>query len=327
MPVIKFHCGASRRIVRRAYRRAQFVDPLAGRFRARLDLAGRYGYFSFVGFPARRKRKRPRAPRVDLRKTLFVLPNMITLASIFCGFNAIRIVAQDNPSVDDFFRAAILLCLAMLFDLLDGRVARMTKTQSAFGLQIDSLADIVSFGVAPSLLVYKWVLYRHPTAGLLTAFMFTACGAIRLARFNVLSSATTQSKPGKYIVGLPIPPASGILISLLLANHAVGGALGSDRYTMSLFAVTIVLSLLMVSNIRFRSFKDLQLNPGTIFLVTFAIASSAFVWQVTKPQFVLVWLLSFYIFIGLVDGVRSLAERLTRPDRPSAPTEDDFAIR
>lgn len=254
---------------------------------------------------------------------------MITLASIFCGFNAIRIVAQDNPSVDDFYRAAILLCLAMLFDLLDGRVARMTKTQSAFGLQIDSLADIVSFGVAPSLLVYKWVLYRHPTAGLLTAFMFTACGAIRLARFNVLSSAGgVQSKPGKYIVGLPIPPASGILISLLLANHAVGGALSDDRYTMSLFAVTIVLSLLMVSNIRFRSFKDLQLNPGTIFFVMFAIASSAFVWQVTKPQFVLVWLLSFYIFIGLVDAVRSLAQRFTRPeDRPSTPTEDDFAIR
>ena len=92
-------------------------------------------------------------------------------------------------TVDDFYRAAVLLIFAMLFDLMDGRVARMTKTQSAFGLQIDSLADIVSFGVAPSLLVYKWVLYRHPVAGLLTAFLFVACGAIRLARFNVLSSA------------------------------------------------------------------------------------------------------------------------------------------
>lgn len=224
--------------------------------------------------------------------------------------------------MDDFFRAAVLLCFAMLFDLLDGRVARMTKTQSAFGLQIDSLADIVSFGVAPSLLVYKWALFRYPTAGLLTAFLFTACGAIRLARFNVLStSGGPQPKPGKYIVGLPIPPASGVLIALLLANHAVEGALGDERYTASLFAVTILLSLLMVSNIRFRSFKDLSLNPGTVFLVLFAIASSAFVWQVTKPQFVLVWLLSFYIFIGIVDGVRNVAGRLKRP--PQAPRSQD----
>jgi CDP-diacylglycerol---serine O-phosphatidyltransferase len=270
-----------------------------------------------------RKRRRRRTPRVDLRKTLFVLPNLITLASIFCGFNAIRIVAQDNPSVDDFFRAAILLCFAMLFDLLDGRVARMTRTQSAFGLQIDSLADIVSFGVAPSLLVYKWVLYRHPLPGLLTAFLFTACGAIRLARFNVLSTVSgATSKPGKYIVGLPIPPASGVLIALLLANHAVGGALGDERYTVTLFVVTIVLSLLMVSTVKFRSFKDLKLNTGTALFVMFAIGSSAFVWQMTKPQFVLVWLLSFYIFIGLVDTVRGLTDRLRRP-RPDG--ADDLA--
>lgn len=276
-----------------------------------------------MGLGRKRRRPRGRIRKVDLQKTLFVLPNLITLASIFCGFNAIRIVAQDNPSVDDFFRAAILLCFAMLFDLMDGRVARMTRTQSAFGLQIDSLADIVSFGVAPSLLVYKWVLYRYPTAGLLTAFLFTACGAIRLARFNVLStSAVMQHKPGKYIIGLPIPPASGILISLLLANHAVGGALGDERYTLALFGVTVVLSLLMVSNVKFRSFKDLKLNFSTAFLVLFAIGSSAFVWQVTKPQFVLVWLLSFYIFIGLVDALRGLAERARKPRDSSA---DDLA--
>jgi len=248
---------------------------------------------------------------VDLRKMLFVLPNLVTLASIFCGFNAIRLVALDNPSVDDFYRAAVLLLCAMLFDTLDGRIARMTRTQSAFGLQLDSLADIVSFGVAPSLLVYKWVLYRYPIPGLLTAFLFTACGAMRLARFNVLSGSdvAAQAKPSSYIVGLPIPPASGILISLLVANHAVGGALGDQRYTLTLFAVTIGLSLLMVSNVKFRSFKDLKLNPGTIFLVLFAIASSTFVWQYTRPPFVLLWLITFYVSIGLIDAIRSLASR------------------
>lgn len=278
-----------------------------------------------MGIRSTGRRRRPRIRRIDLRKTLFVLPNLITLASIFCGFNAIRIVAQDNPSVDDFFRAAILLCFAMLFDLLDGRVARMTRTQSAFGLQIDSLADIVSFGVAPSLLIYKWVLYRHPTAGLLTAFLFTACGAIRLARFNVLSSTAmgAAAKPGRHIIGLPIPPASGILISLLLANHAVGGALGDERYTAALFAITIALSLLMVSNVKFRSFKDMKFNLGTVVLVLFAIGSSAFVWQVTKPQFVLVWLLSFYILIAFVDFLRSLATRVRR--ERSSSSEDDLA--
>jgi CDP-diacylglycerol--serine O-phosphatidyltransferase len=270
--------------------------------------------FNVVGSRFVQKRRRRRVPRVDLRRTLFVLPNLITLASIFCGFNAIRVVSLDNPSSDDFYRAAILLMFAMLFDLLDGRVARMTRTQSAFGLQLDSLADIVSFGVAPSVLVYKWVLYRYPVPGLFVGFMFTACGAIRLARFNVLNSGAAGApvKPSKYTVGLPIPPASGILISLLLANHAVGGALSHERYTVAIFGVTIALSLLMVSSFRFRSFKELSFNISTAILVMFAIGSSAFVWRFGKPQFVLVWLLSFYVLIGLVETVRAIPERFRR---------------
>jgi CDP-diacylglycerol--serine O-phosphatidyltransferase len=241
-----------------------------------------------------------------------VLPNLFTLASVFCGFNAIRITGKDAATVDDFYRAAVLLIFAMLFDLLDGRVARMTKTQSSFGLQLDSLADIISFGVAPALLVYKWALFRHPVAGLLTAFLFVACAAIRLARFNVISSSNrgTPLKPGPYIVGLPTPPASGILISLVVANHAVGGALGDERYTLVLFAITIGLSLLMVSTVRFRSFKDLRLNTGTVLLVLFTVGSSAFVWQRFRPQFVLVWLLGVYILIGLLESVRALTARI-----------------
>ncbi len=269
---------------------------------------------------ARRTSLRPR-PKVDLRKTLFVLPNLITLGSTFCGFNAIRLVAKDQPTTDDIYRAAVLLIFAMLFDLMDGRVARMTKTQSAFGLQLDSLSDVISFGVAPALLVYKWVLYREPVLGLITAFMFVACATIRLARFNVLASSPSGApvKPGNYIIGLPTPPASGILISLVVANHGVGGALGAANYTAILFAVTIVLSLLMVSNVRFRSFKDLRLDTSTILLVLFVVASSAFVWQRFKPQFVLVWLLGFYVLIGIAESVRALAQRVLRGPRDSAP--------
>src|SRR5512147_3026339 len=104
--------------------------------------------------------------RFDLKKTLFLLPNLITLSSIFCGFDAIRVAAAANGGEDEYYRAALLIVFAMFFDTLDGRVARMTKTQSAFGLQIDSLADVISFGVAPALMVYKWVLYREPSAGI-----------------------------------------------------------------------------------------------------------------------------------------------------------------
>ena len=263
--------------------------------------------------------------RLDLRKTLFVLPNLVTLASVFCGFNAIRIVAAPGASADDYYRAAVLLIFAMLFDLLDGRVARMTKTQSAFGLQLDSLADVISFGVAPSLLVYQWVLYRHPIPGLLTAFLFVACGAVRLARFNVLSSSPSgaPARPGKHTVGLPIPPAAGIVISLVVANHGVGGALGDERYTVILFAVTIALSLLMVSTVKFRSFKDLKLNTGTVLLVLFAIASSAVIWNRFRPQFVLIWLLSVYIFVGLLESLRAVAHKLRSRARSSVPPTAD----
>ena len=251
-------------------------------------------------------------PKLDLRKTLFVLPNLITLGSVFCGFNAILSVAKDQPTEKDVYGAAVLLIFAMLFDMMDGRVARMTKTQSAFGLQIDSLADIISFGVAPAMLVYKWVLHRAPIPGILTAFVFVSCAAIRLARFNVLSSSATgaPTKPGKYILGLPSPPAAGILISLMVANHGVGGALGDERYTVLLFCVTIGLGLLMVSSVRFRSFKELKLNTATLVFVLFAVGSSVFVWQQFKPQFVLVWLLSVYIIIALIETIRVLARRL-----------------
>ncbi|HTQ04591.1 MAG TPA: CDP-diacylglycerol--serine O-phosphatidyltransferase [Polyangiaceae bacterium] len=271
----------------------------------------------------RRPRRQPHRnrPKLDLRKTLFVLPNLITLGSVFCGFNAIRLVAREHPTDEDVYRAAVLLIFAMLFDLMDGRVARMTKTQSAFGLQLDSLADVISFGVAPAFLVYKWVLYRLPVPGLLVSFMYVAAAAVRLARFNVLASSSSgaPSKPGRHILGLPTPPSCGILISLVLANHAAGGLIGRNEYTIVLLCVTIGLSLLMVSNVRFRSFKDLRFDTGTILLVLFVIGSSIFVWQRFRPEFVLIWLLSVYLIIGMVETLRVLAERIARRERGSLP--------
>jgi CDP-diacylglycerol--serine O-phosphatidyltransferase len=259
--------------------------------------------------------------RIDLRKTLFLLPNMITLSSIFCGFDSIRISATATRP-DDFYAASLLLIFAMFFDMLDGRVARMTKTESAFGLQIDSLADVVSFGVAPSLLVYQWSLKNLGNVGLFAAFAFTACGAVRLARFNVLSMGEqgTPSKPGKYIVGLPIPGAAGILIALVVANHAAAADLHSRRYAYVLLAVVIALSGFMVSTIKFRSFKDIQLNARTGALVAFIIASSAAVSAYTKPAFVLLWLLGCYIMLGVVETLLAMPKALAqrRADRQAA---------
>jgi CDP-diacylglycerol--serine O-phosphatidyltransferase len=253
--------------------------------------------------------------KLDLRKTLFLLPNIITLSSVFCGFDSIRLSATAQ-SDDDYYRASLLLVFALFFDMLDGRVARLTKTQSAFGLQIDSLADAISFGVAPALLVYKWSLWQRPELGLAASFLFAAAGAVRLARFNVLSMGEkgAPTKPGKYIVGLPVPGAAGILISLVLANHAMGDELRltGPKYVWPMIALTIFLSFLMVSTIKFRSFKDLRLNVRTFLLVAFAVGSSAIVSLQTKPAFVLVWLLSCYVIIGLVESVLQLSRRAAR---------------
>ncbi len=258
--------------------------------------------------------------RLDLRKTLFILPNMITLSSVFCGFDSLRISASAQGE-EDFYRAALLIVFAMLFDMLDGRVARMTKTQSAFGLQIDSLADVVSFGAAPALLVYEWTLKGLGLAGLIVSFVFVACGAVRLARFNVLSMGENgkPTKPSKYIVGLPIPGAAGILVSIIVANHAAAGQYGRPEYAWGIFGVTALLSFFMVSTVRFRSFKEVKLNVRTVLFVAFAIGSSVFISMRKSPAFVLVWLLGFYILLGVFESLWQLPGRLMRRGDPEAP--------
>jgi CDP-diacylglycerol--serine O-phosphatidyltransferase len=248
---------------------------------------------------------------VDLRKTLFVLPNLVTLASVFCGFAAIRLVAEPRVSSEPIYRACTLLVFAMFFDLLDGRVARMTRTQSAFGLQLDSLADVISFGVAPALVVYQWSMFRFPIMGQLVAFLYVAAGAVRLARFNVLATAKSgePNKPGRHILGLPIPCAASGLVAVVFADRAAHGFIGQPERTPFVIGITLLLSLLMVSTIRFRSFKDLRADTGSILLITFVVASSAVVWKSYHPGFVLVWLLVMYLAIGLMETIREYALR------------------
>ena len=262
--------------------------------------------------------------KINLRKSLFILPNLFTCSSIFCGFYA-ALVCLGEPSQDDFYRAALLVVFAMFFDTIDGRVARLTKTQSAFGVQLDSLADVVSFGVAPAILVYRWSLEPLGAIGVIVCAGYLACGAIRLARFNVLAMGESGApkKPGKYILGLPIPGAAGILVSLVVANHAVTGELPGSP--LIVLAVVCALSFFMVSSIKFRSFKDLRLSWRTVTLVVFAIGSSAMIALRFHVSFALVWLLTSYILIGLIEAVFSLSRRNLRRQRASRGEDEEPA--
>ncbi len=258
--------------------------------------------------------------KVDLRKTLFILPNLFTLSSVLCGYYAILTCSSPQATSDDFYRASLLIIFAMFFDTIDGRVARLTRTQSAIGVQLDSLADVISFGVAPAVLVYRWSLDVFGLIGMLCCFAYIACGAIRLARFNVLTMGESGApkKPGKYIVGLPIPAAAGILISLVVANTvaretALRDILGSPGLIL---AVVIALSFFMVSTIKFRSFKDLRLNRRTLVFLAIAIGSTVFISQRYHISFALVWLLACYIAIALAESVLRLARGLRSDDDP-----------
>ncbi len=258
---------------------------------------------------------------INLRKSLFILPNLFTLSSIFCGFYAI-VLCRNSPTEDDLYRASLLIIFAMFFDMVDGRVARLTRTQSAFGIEIDSLADVVSFGVAPALLVYAWSLSALNLLGIVTCFAYLACGAIRLARFNVLATDTSgrPKKPSKYILGLPIPGAAGVIVSLIAANHAVNGELAAAHGPIA--AVMLSLAFFMVSTIKFRSFKDLRLTWRTALSVTFAVGTGVLITVKLHVAIALGWMLASYVIIGLVESMIGLVRRLRRT-RP--PKEEDPA--
>jgi CDP-diacylglycerol--serine O-phosphatidyltransferase len=257
---------------------------------------------------------------MNLRKTFFILPNLFTLSSVFCGFFAITLCAA-RPTIDTLNQAAVAICFAYFFDLADGRVARLTKTQSNLGLQLDSLADVVSFGVAPALLVYKWGLTKFGHWGVFIAFLFCAAGALRLARFNVLAMQHDSDKPGKFIIGLPVPAASAVLVSLVMLNHQLAGSF-VDVGQPALAVLVVVLSYLMVSRIRFRSFKDLRMSRRTI---TGGLAILAFTIVVLVQRMhsalIFVVLMATYVGLGLTEEVlfyrrRREEERAARASQP-----------
>lgn len=260
--------------------------------------------------PRSRRGRRPRLPvAFDWRKAMFVLPNLFTVSSIFCGFYAM-VLASGDPSPRQFYQAALAIFFGIFFDMADGRVARLTKTQSEFGIQLDSLADVITFGAAPAVVVYKWGLGGLGFVGALAAFVYVACGALRLARFNVLATRAPGSK--KYFTGLPIPLAAGVLVSLVMF-HQVSFATEVVR-EVNILVLVVVLSYLMVSNVRYRSFKDLRLSTKSLG-VGFALAIVfGVIAAMIQPTFALLAFFSAYVALGIAEEVVQYARR--RPEIP-----------
>ncbi|MCB1978089.1 MAG: CDP-diacylglycerol--serine O-phosphatidyltransferase [Burkholderiaceae bacterium] len=228
------------------------------------------------------------------RKGIYILPNLFTLAALFGGFYAIVMAMNGH-----FDLAAIGIFCAMVLDSLDGRVARMTNTQSAFGEQMDSLSDMVSFGAAPALIAYEWALKGLGRWGWIAAFVYCACAALRLARFNVNTSVVDK----RFFQGLPSPAAAALvagfiwLVTELGIGRGQSGWLSWQQTTWTMFAFTLYAGLTMVTNVPFYSFKDVQMKKSVPFAAIVLIAL-AFAMISIRPPVVLFCIFVVYGFSG-----------------------------
>ncbi len=195
------------------------------------------------------------------RKGLYILPNMVTLAALFAGFYSI-VMAMNGR----FDMAAYGVFCAMVLDSLDGRVARMTNTQSAFGEQMDSLSDMVSFGAAPALIAYEWGLRGLGRWGWIAAFVYCACAALRLARFNVNTGVVDK----RFFQGLPSPAAAALIAGFILVMTELG--IKGPQVAWPMFALALYAGLTMVTNVPFYSFKDLSMKKSVPFPVIVFVA-------------------------------------------------------
>jgi CDP-diacylglycerol---serine O-phosphatidyltransferase len=212
------------------------------------------------------------------RKGIYILPNLFTLAALFGGFYAV-VMAMNGR----FDQAAVGVFCAMVLDSLDGRVARMTNTQSAFGEQMDSLSDMVSFGAAPALIAYEWGLKGLGRWGWIAAFVYCACAALRLARFNVNTGVVDK----RYFQGLPSPAAAALVTGFIWImtelNYKGSDMLGFFDIPWLMFALALYAGLTMVTNVPFYSFKDVQMKKSVPFAVIVLIALGIAVINIHPP--------------------------------------------
>lgn len=264
----------------------------------------------------------PKHVHRGLKKGLYVIPTAFTAANIGMGFLAVLYsirafqVVESAPEIARgyFNYAAIAIGLAILFDTLDGRVARMTKTATELGVQFDSLADVLTFGIAPIALVYAWAIgsslpYESSAhaLGVFLLFMYLMCGTFRLARFNIQATRPRVLAEGtpkidkKYFVGLPIPPAAGLLASIVhfapmpLSSYGEGFA---RFYTYLIMILLAVLGILMVSTLRYASFKNASFGKRNVYLVLVVAAFGMLMWLYS--QYMLLILSAAFVSHGVI---------------------------
>lgn len=249
------------------------------------------------------------------RRTMKLLPNALTTAAMFFGFFAIMQAFNGK-----FVIAAWAVVAAGVFDMLDGRVARLVKGTSAFGVQYDSLSDLIAFGFAPAIIAYFWALKPFGRIGWAVAFMYLACAAIRLAKFNTL---TGDEESKRYFRGIPSPGAAGLIIVQVLMHseyfpelYRTGGGLPEGAWLrVGMLVWTVAISLLMVSNIRFRTFKDVKLTKYGPFLPLVGVAAVLAVFM-TRPELTLFLVGCAYLTLGLTEGLLVLRrEKELREER------------
>jgi len=230
--------------------------------------------------------------KIRSKRGIYLLPSVLTTFGMFAGFYSI--ISSING---DFTIAAISILIAMFWDTLDGRVARLTNTQSAFGAEYDSLADLVSFGLAPALLVYQWTLYELGRFGWLAAFVYLACTALRLARFNTQVGIADK----RYFQGLPSPAAAGVIASMIWLKIWTFASFDSDVISLGYYLgaeITILCGLLMVSNIRYYSFKEFDSKKASFRFLLIVILSLIIL--VSKPNIILFTGFFVYLLSGPV---------------------------
>lgn len=238
---------------------------------------------------------------IDLPRPRYILPNLFTLASAFCGF-ALIWLAFGATEGSAFYNATLLVPIACLLDGFDGRIARLVHGESALGVQLDSLSDFLTFGVAPAFLIYAWALHDLGVVGLVVAFAFASAAMIRLARFNV--DAADDHGVSRYFRGLPAPMA-GLGIAAIVAVETGVLARGDSAAGAlpAVAALVVMLALLMVSNVPFRTFKDLRMTARNRLFVAGALASIVVVSLRFDFMFAIACALFAYLATGLTGGV------------------------
>ena len=235
--------------------------------------------------------------REGLSRGIYILPNLCTTASLFCGFYSVVKALSGEP-----IAAAWAILLAGIFDLLDGRVARLTNAESEFGIEYDSLVDLAAFGLAPGILIYTWSLYGLKKLGWLAAFLYFACGAMRLARYNLQHNTVEERK----FQGLPIPVAAYVLATYIIFYHYFNPIPPEGSWLV--MGMTLGLSLLMVSNIGYRSFKQFDFRRKNSFFVLVLLVLALFV-VAAKPEATMFILVLGYVAGGIVEELYRMKKK------------------